>query len=558
MPFDANQLLVSVLAILLASAVAGVFVLYRSPSRRALRRRCSWLLWACAAVSLLSWFRFGQLQTNYIDAPEATPGSVGRRKIEVHMPLHFHEFFHYYLGAKYFRELGYEGLYDCTALADAEIAAEQGVPPRISGYVRDLHDVLTDKTYDEAKRHCREELRPGISAARWASFENDLRELQRLVRDDWWNIVVHDAGFNPPPSWVVVDSAIANVIPIRLGTSPTFLFATMLDMVLVLACFRALRRFFGAAAAAMAVIYFGASFISTYGWTGGAFLRYTWVASIVFALAATVRGHWMLAGALFAAATCDRLFPLGFAIGAVLPLAVRAMRSPDDRRRLLRFATGFSGVVAVLVVLSTVLFGVESWHVFFWRILRHGDVYFVMNIGLKKVLTWRDWVASQRFHGHDGMQSFHDWNLHLRSTWANMRPVAIPMQIAAVAGAAYAGSQRRPHESAILFGVVVMFFLGMPGNYYYVVLALVPALLLRAAATAPTPRRRLREYAALTAFSAFWMTTLISSRLSSDDIVYDHLICVALLVFLTAWIALWVEPPGRVLRRLRRRLQPSP
>jgi len=33
-----------------------------------------------------------------------------------------HEFFHYYLGSKYFRELGYLGIYDCTTLADSEIA----------------------------------------------------------------------------------------------------------------------------------------------------------------------------------------------------------------------------------------------------------------------------------------------------------------------------------------------------------------------------------------------------------------------------------------------------
>jgi len=548
---EANQLLASVLAITLASAIAGVFVLHRGPARRTVRRRCAWLLWGCAAISLLSWLRFGHLQVAYIDAPEVTPGSLGRRKVEAHMPLHFHEFFHYYLGAKYFRELGYEGLYDCTALADAEIAAEQGVPPRIGGYVRDLHDVLSDKTYEESKRHCREQLRPGISAARWASFQDDLRELQRLVPDEWWDPVVHDAGFNAPPSWVVVDSAIANVIPIRLGTSPTFLVATTLDMVLILVCFRALRRFFGAAAAAMAAIYFGATFVASYDWTGGAFLRYTWVASLVFALAATYRGRWMLAGALFAAATCDRLFPLGFAVGAVLPLAVRALRSPDDRRRLLRFAIGFSAVVAGLVVLGTVVFGAESWHVFYGRILRHGDVYFVMNIGLKRVLTWRHWVPAQTFRGHLGMQTFHDWNLRLRSTWAGMWPVAIPMQIVAVGGAAYAGSPRRPHESSLLFGVVVMFFLSMPANYYYVVLALVPAMLLRAAATAPSPRRRLREYAALTAFTAFSMTTLLSSRISPDDIAYNHLICVALLVFLTAWIALWVEPSRRVLRSVR-------
>ena len=55
------------------------------------------------------------------------------RRSSRHEPLHFHEFFHYYLGSKYFNEVGYLGLYDCTALGDLEIAREDDVSPRIGG-----------------------------------------------------------------------------------------------------------------------------------------------------------------------------------------------------------------------------------------------------------------------------------------------------------------------------------------------------------------------------------------------------------------------------------------
>jgi hypothetical protein len=76
---------------------------------------------------------------------------------------------------------------------------------------------------------------------------------------------------------------------------------------------------------------------------------------------------------------------------------------------------------------------------------------------------------------------------------------------------------------------------------------------LLAAITAPSVESRLREYAALTGFVAFWMTTLLASRLTGDDIVYNHIICVWLLLFLVAWVALWMWPqrPERALLVLR-------
>jgi Glycosyltransferase family 87 len=547
--FDSNQLITSLLVVFLASAIAGVLVFQRSGPRRETRFWCTILLTACAIAALWSWIRFGDFHTIHVDAPGEQASAPNRRKIERHVPFHFHEFFHYYMGAKYFREVGYEGIYDCAALADKEIAEQDGVKPRIGGYIRDLEDVLRDKPYEAAVAHCQDDLVPHMSPGRWEAFKGDIRELRRLVPDDYWSGVVVDAGFNPPPSWVLVGSAVANVIPIRLAGMSTYLVATSLDVVLLAACLIVIRRAFGAPIAATAAVYFGASFIASYAWNGGAFLRYTWLTTLVLALVATRRGRWALAGALFAASTCDRLFPAGFAFGAVLPLALLALRSVEDRRKLGRFGAGFGGTIVVLVVLSTIVFGMESWRIFFQRIFRHGDVYYVMHIGLKKVLTWRDWVPSQNFHGHAGMKLFHDWNLRLRETWVSMRGVAIPLQLVATGGAVYAGLRRRPYESALLVGIVGMFFFNLPANYYYVVVALVPALLLRAAMTAPSLERRLREFGALTAFNAFWITTLLASRLVGDDIIYDHTICVAMLIFLGVWIVTWLQHPDALRAR---------
>ena len=151
-----------------------------------------------------------------------------------------------------------------------------------------------------------------------------------------------------------------------------------------------------------------------------------------------------------------------------------------------RFCAGFAGVTVALFLASTAVFGFSAWRVFFERIIRHGDVYFVMHVGLKKIITYRDWVASQDFHGHDGLARFRSWNLRLRATWASMRPLVVPIQLLAAAGAVLGSIRARPYEAAALFGVIVMFFFNLPANYYYSVLAVVPALLLRRAATRPS------------------------------------------------------------------------
>lgn len=554
MYFDSTQLYASFLAVFVATAMASLLIWRRDQPRVRTHQLAASVLGACAILAIAAWVRFGEMHAIFVDAPDATAGAVHRHKIEKHQPFHFHEFFHYYLGAKYFSRLGYEGLYDCTALADQQNAAELGQKGHAGDWVRDLDDVLRDKPLAAALEHCQTNYVDKMPPEKWAAFRADLRELQRLVPDDWWSDVVYDAGFNPPPSWVLLGGAIANVIPISVGGTPTYLIATSLDMVLVLTCFVVLRRCFGTAAAATAAVYFGASFIASYGWNGGCFLRYTWVSSIVFAMAAMSRGRWMLAGAFFAASACDRVFPAGFAVGAAVPLAWQAFAhgSTDARERLKRLGIGFGVTAAVLVIASAAIFGVDAWRVFVMRIGRHGDVYYTMHIGLKKVITWRDWVPAQNFHGHVGLERFHDWNVRLRETWASMRWLVIPVQLLALGGSALAAVRRRPHEAALVVGTIAMFCFSLPANYYYVVLALVPAMLLRAGATAPTPDRRMREWTAYCAFSLFWISTLLASRLYGDDIIYDHFICVGLLAFYGVWVAAWI-PWEAVLAAVRAR-----
>lgn len=532
-----TQLVTSVLTVMLATTAGAVLVLARGATRR-------WafsVLFACALVAAWSWTGFGRLQTISVDADQSETGP-SRKKVRLNRPFHFHEFVHYYLGPKYFPELGYLGLYDCIALADSEIAAAEGHAPRVSGWVRDLDDVLADEPYEESLEACRRGARTRFSEERWEAFVSDLRALARMVDDGAWQGVVFDAGFNPPPSLVVVSHAVTSLVPMR-----AYLVATSIDLALLVLCFFLVRRAFGDTTAAAALVFFGTSLVSHYSWNGGSVLRYTWFAAIVAGLSAMKRGRWALAGALLGAATCDRLFPAAFAAFAAAALAMRARRAPELVRPLTRFGAGFGAAIVLLVLASLVVFDAASWRVFFARVLRHGDVYYVMHIGLKKVLTFREWVPAKDFHGHEGLARFREWNVALRETWRAMRPISVPIQAALAGGALVAASRRRPYEAAVLGGVVCMFAFNLPANYYYVVLALVPALSLRAAATSG----KRRDLVVFVAFALFWTFTCLSPIASGDGIVQNHYVSTALLAFIVLWTVLWALPAKLQMRRGR-------
>jgi hypothetical protein len=540
-----TQLTTAVLVVFLTSVMAAIVVLARGQARR----WAAVVLAVCAGAALASWTRNGDFQDIHVDASQASPSE----RVLQHRPLHFHEFVHYYLGPKYFPEIGYLGLYGCVTLADAEIAAEDHRGPRISGPVRDLADILVDKPRDASLAECQSGSRARFSDARWAAFKNDVRELAHLGDDGVWNGVVYDAGFNPPPSLIVLSHPITNLVPIRAGSWPTYLIATGIDLVLLVLCFLVTRAGLGNITAAVFATFFGASFVSDYSWNGGSVLRFTWFVALVLGIVALKRRRWEMAGALLGFATCDRLFPIAFAAAAMVPIALRARRSPEHRAILRRFAVAFGAVALLLVVASILMFGVASWGVFFTRIARHDDVYHPLHLGLKKVLTFREWVPFKNFHGHDGNARYREWNLALRATWASMRPIVVPLQALVAAGTAWAVSRRRPHEAAVLGGVVFMFTFTLAANYYYCILALVPALTLRAAATATTRERRWRDFAIYLGFATFWTYTFLSPLLPGDDLTRTFRISTTLFAFLLGWIVLWSDVIPYTWWRLPRR-----
>ena len=178
--------------------------------------------------------------------------------------IHGHDTFHYYIGSKYFKELSYERLYECVAIADSE---EPGLRRRVelrkmtnlrTNLVETTADILAHP--DRCKSH--------FTAARWQSFAHDLRYLRSLETPRRWDDAQLDHGFNGTPVWSILGSALSNLAP---ASRTQILLLDSIDCVLVLLMALLIWWAFGWRVLTVALTAFATYYSSRWEWTGGSF-----------------------------------------------------------------------------------------------------------------------------------------------------------------------------------------------------------------------------------------------------------------------------------------------
>ena len=191
--------------------------------------------------------------------------------------VHLWDSLHHVLGAKYIDELGYDGLYECIAVADAE-------DPRLAARAdqRLITDLRTNETVTAADVVAHpERCRARFSDPRWTSFKTDVAVFRARFPDADWQRVTGDHGFNASPVWVLAARPFVASAPI---TDTRLAVLASIDPVLMLAAFAALAWAFGFERAALAAIVWGTYFPARLWWTGGSFCggigwRPCWAAS---------------------------------------------------------------------------------------------------------------------------------------------------------------------------------------------------------------------------------------------------------------------------------------
>ena len=392
---------------------------------------------ALLALSLLSYPNFGRFH----------PFHYGH--------VHYWDVYHYFMGAKYFPELGYRGLYEATVVAGRELGAFD--------YLTHLRDLSTYRLREVGSLDAGM-VRERFSRERWASFRHDLTVIGPRIRE--WRGLLVDHGYNDPPHRALALHLLLRSVP----ASPTVLtLVTSLDYVLILAMLGAVWWGFGAVPAALAISFLLLGSFPSFDFIGGSILRWDWVAALLLGVSALARGRGALAGAGLAYAALARIFPLVFLVPLIITWFRDRRRPPVDAAVGRCLAVALGGILGVGGAVALASDSVTHLHEFRAKMQLHASMPFSNQVGLGAVLTYASAPWSLDAEGRMTVD---------QAAAIAARPATLTLAVVTALYAALAWPLLRrasPLES-MMYAVPLLYVALSPTGYYYAFLVLLVLL----------------------------------------------------------------------------------
>ena len=257
--------------------------------------------------------------------------------------IHKHDVYNYYMGSKYFPELGYFGLHECSVSALAVDSPDTPLGIAIRDLRNPLHRTVIDPVL-QAER-CRRDFTP----ERWQQFQEDVRWFRGIFSDEKWASLWQDQGYNPSPVWTLIGRSVGSLFPAEL---PSMRLLGLLDLVLVLVALGFIGWAFGFEALCLAALVWAINPMSRYIWIGDAFLRYPWFVSSIIGLCLLRKERYLGAGMVLALSSLLRIFPVLLVAGYGLAVLRRWRRDGVLDPGARKFAIGFGVAASALVIAS--------------------------------------------------------------------------------------------------------------------------------------------------------------------------------------------------------------
>ncbi len=408
------------------------------------RRKASSILVLVAAIAVGAYYNYGAFHgTSYV---------------------HHWEQFHYYLGSKYFPELGYDGLYAASLTAQRESHRQMN----FQAWTRDLESNEVVSSWQVLSRGA--EVKERFSEERWRSFVADNGYF--LDSNNWQYLrrIRMDHGYNPTPTWTFAARLFSSWLPADHGTLSLL---ASLDLLLLVVLFAFIITTYGSRVGCLSLIVFGLGYPWRFDWVGGALLRLDWLVAVGVAVCLLRRGRYRWAGALLAYAGLVRIFPLALLLGPGV-LALRALIRKEDWSWAWRFAQGFAlSVVICLLAGGLAGRGFDAWGEFATNLETHEETWLTNNVGLKNVLLY-DVDTMQRNRVNWRLpEPWLPWQRHMnrveeeRAGWFYALAGLYLLLVAAA-------SWRAKRDEAVIVSIGAVFALGLLTCYYWVMLLLVP------------------------------------------------------------------------------------
>jgi hypothetical protein len=372
--------------------------------------------------------------------------------------MHRHDVAHYYLGSKYFHEVGYGDLY--IAMIRAENDAYGGAVK-----AREVRDLATNQMLSsDAVLAASDTIKRRFSTDRWTAFVEDVRYFRDAMGPRYPEIF-RDHGYNPTPVWTLMGGTIANRVP--AGSAEGIGLLTLLDPVIEIAVFAAIGSAFGIETMLTSLVYFCVLYGAMFDWIGGAYLRYVSFAAIVGAACCVERRRHAAAGALLAVATMLRIFPVLFLGGPVLRGLGEWMRSRRLPHETLQLVGGFAATVALLFLASGLTYdGFAPWMEFHRNTRAHMAS---VSANILGATNWPTYLSGIDVRAPGGLEEFLAWR---KSVFAVQLLVLFPVTVLILA---LVVQRRDDLEAMALSSVLVLTSVNIPAYYYTFMVLLVVA-----------------------------------------------------------------------------------
>lgn len=324
---------------------------------------------------------------------------------------HRHDQYHYYLGSKYFKELGYDRLYRCTVIAEDEIGVVQFQNEDHIGTGRSRLDLSKEVRHPDWKirnlggdnllmpvtevlEHP-EICKKHFSPERWEAYKIDIRYFRLASDKKYWEGFQHDHGYNPPPVWTMEGWAIASLYPAGelfklpvIGTVNYLQILGSLDVMYLAAMFVAIAWAFGWRVFAVAAIFWGTQASAPILWTYGAFLRQDWLFFLVLSSCLIRKKYFALAAAAMVYSALLRVFPGVIVIGWLAVAGFSIYREKRLTKPQIRMLLGGTLAAALLIPASIKVAGKDSYAEFYRHTLQvHDRTPLTNHMGLRVLIS---------------------------------------------------------------------------------------------------------------------------------------------------------------------------
>lgn len=401
------------------------------------------------AAGIAAWTQFGSFQ--------------GKGEL-----LHTWDQFHYYMGSKYFRELGYFDLYRCVAKAEREAGRGAELDHAL---IRNLEDsrIYPGTWARQDAARCRATFAPD----RWEQFKHDIAAFRGVFfKKTPFVMAVSDHGFNATPihaAWLKWWSSTVHVS--RAGLT----LLAQLDSVALLGALGFMYWGFGIEACAVVALIVGLGFPWGYDWVGGSFGRLAWILWVCAGLALLRKDRPFLGAAALTVAGLLRLFPMMFVGGMGLCVVIRWIKDRKLAASGRRILAGFAITTAVGLAFGGTAAGFGKYRDFFHTMDRHSHTPLTNQMGLVTFLASGPGrhapnLADQRLT--DPYELWKDAQLIARHERAPLWGFAMLVSLGLIAFAAYRGAT--PWECAALSGPLLFSSLAMTSYDYSWLLVMVP------------------------------------------------------------------------------------